>query len=82
MKIKQILNANFITATKESYQSKKTGKEEYLYKITLMIGGNACTLPCTEDVYNKTLDMSVMEDVQLLSEYNVTYKSYRIVDLA
>ena len=47
-----------------------------------MIGGNACTLPCTEDVYNKTLDVSVMEDVQLLSEYNVTYKSYRIVDLA
>ena len=82
MKLKQPLNAQFVTAIKEAYVSKKTGKEGFTYKITLMIAGNACTLPCTEQVYLDTLDFGVLNDIQLYTEYHTIYDSYRVVELA
>lgn len=81
MKILQELKANYITSVSETYTSKKTGQQGYLYYVTIMCFGRACTLPCTQEAYNKMGNLEVMSVVDFVTEYNVDYKSYKVVDV-
>ncbi len=81
MKILQELKANYITSVSEAYTSKKTGQQGYLYYVTIMYCGKACTLSCTQEAFNKMGNFEVMSVVDFVTEYNVDYKTYRVVDV-
>lgn len=81
MKILQDLRANYITSVSEAYTSKKTGQQGYLYYVTIMVLGKAATLSCTKEAYDKMGNLEVMNVVDFVTEYNMDYKTYRIVDV-
>ena len=81
MKILQDLRAIFITVVSEEYTSKKTGQTGLLYHLTIMEKGKACTLPCTKELFEKCQNFEVMTEVDFVTEFNVDYKSYKVVDV-
>lgn len=81
MKIPQDLRAIFITAISEEYTNKKTGQTGYSYYLTIMVKGKACTLPCTKELFENCQDRLVMTEVDFVTEFNVDYKSYKVVDV-
>ena len=81
MKILQELQAFYIASVSEQYTSKKTGQQGYLYYVTIMAFGKACTLSCTKEAFDKMANLEVMNSVCFVTEFNVDYKTYKVVDV-
>lgn len=78
MKIKCKIDCVVINATSEEY-TRKDGTKGVLNQIALDCGGQAGTLPCTEDVAKFALKYKY-KPIVAWCEYNDQYRTFRVLE--